>query len=219
MPLNYLDRRSLIGRRGLLRNSLLAVLLSFISVCGLAGCNDISKAPPPDPGPGVLTLVTAALPNGTVNQPYATVVGGSGGITPYTWSLAASSPAIPAGLSLDANTGAITGIPTATGTTSLVFRLEDDSTPDAGCGKIAFDHDQYHATAAGDFHLITPGRGCEPALPSHNLAGDGWNHSLYVVGESCVTQRLVLECSFTGRDQRHSVKRNGGHDDTYVHGR
>jgi hypothetical protein len=76
-----------------------------------------------------LALVTAALPNGTVNQPYATVVGGSGGITPYTWSLAASSPALPAGLSLDAATGVITGVPTAVGATSLIVRLEDDSIP------------------------------------------------------------------------------------------
>jgi hypothetical protein len=64
-----------------------------------------------------------------VDQPYATAVGGSGGITPYTWSLAASSQAMPAGLSLDTVTGAITGIPTVEGTTSLVFRLEDESIP------------------------------------------------------------------------------------------
>ncbi|MDE3041967.1 MAG: putative Ig domain-containing protein [Nitrospirota bacterium] len=130
MPLNYPGRRSLIGRRGLFKNSLLAVLLSFISVCGLVGCNDVSHAPPPNPGPGPLTIVTTSLPGATVNQPYAAVVGGSGGITPYTWSLAASSPPMPAGLSPpDANTGAITGTPTVTGTTSLVFRLEDNSLP------------------------------------------------------------------------------------------
>jgi hypothetical protein len=36
---------------------------------------------------------------------------------------------MPAGLSLDTATGAITGIPTVDGTTSLVFRLEDESIP------------------------------------------------------------------------------------------
>jgi putative Ig domain-containing protein len=129
MPLNYFDGKILIGRRGLLRNSLLAVLLSFISVCGLAGCGDVSKAPPPNPGPGALTIETDSLPAGTQNQPYAAVVGGSGGITPYTWSLAAGSPAMPAGLSLDAATGAITGTPTAPGTTTPIFRLDDSSSP------------------------------------------------------------------------------------------
>ena len=132
MPLTCSNYRPQIGRRGLISHSLLAVLLSFISACGLAGCNDISKAPAPaaaPTGPGQLTIATTTLPNGTINQPYAAVVGGSGGITPYTWSLAASSPVMPAGLSLDANTGAVTGIPTATGTTSLVFRLGDNSLP------------------------------------------------------------------------------------------
>jgi hypothetical protein len=36
---------------------------------------------------------------------------------------------MPTGLSLDTATGAITGIPTAPGTTALVFRLEDESIP------------------------------------------------------------------------------------------
>ena len=107
-----------------------SVILSLIYFCLLPGCNDISKAPPPDPGPGALTIVTTSLPNGTVNQPYATALGGTGGITPYTWSLAAGSPPLPAGLSLDNTTGAITGTPTATGTTNLVFQLDDSSSPE-----------------------------------------------------------------------------------------
>lgn len=130
MPLNYVDGKGLIGRRGLLRNSLLAVLLSFISVCGLAGCGDVSKAPPPDPGPGQLTIVTnSPLPSGTVNQPYATALGGSGGTTPYAWSLADGSPPLPAGLFLDATTGTITGTPTVLGPTTPIFRLQDASLP------------------------------------------------------------------------------------------
>ena len=36
---------------------------------------------------------------------------------------------MPGGLSLDTATGAITGIPTVAGTTTLVFRLEDESVP------------------------------------------------------------------------------------------
>lgn len=102
--------------------------MGLVYVCGLVGCNDISSAPPPDPGPGPLTIVTTSpLPSGTINQPYATALGGSGGITPYTWSLASGSPALPAGLSLDAATGTITGTPTALGTTTPIFRLEDES--------------------------------------------------------------------------------------------
>lgn len=127
--LNGLDGTSLMGRRGLTENFLWALLLSFLYVCGLAGCGDVSNVSPPPAGPGPLTIATTSLPGGTVGQPYAAVVGGSGGITPYTWSLAANSPAMPTGLSLDTATGAITGIPTTTGMTSLVFRLGDESIP------------------------------------------------------------------------------------------
>lgn len=104
-------------------------------VCGLVACNDVSTVPPPDPGPGALTITTSSLPTGTINQPYAAVVGGSGGITPYTWSLAATSPPMPAGLGLDPLSGAVTGIPTVVATTSLIFRLEDESIPNQATEK------------------------------------------------------------------------------------
>ena len=94
-------------------------------------CSDVSNPPAPDPGPGALTITTAALPTGTKDQPYATVVGGSGGITPYTWTLAAGSPAMPAGLSLDSATGAITGQPASgtAGSYSLTITLRDSFIP------------------------------------------------------------------------------------------
>lgn len=129
MLLIHLNRCNLKRRRGLNGYSLWAILVALVYACGLAGCGDVSNVSPPPAGPGPLTIATTSLPGGTVGQPYAAVVGGSGGITPYTWSLAASSPAMPTGLSLDTATGAITGIPTTTGTTSPVFRLGDESIP------------------------------------------------------------------------------------------
>jgi hypothetical protein len=71
-----------------------------------------------------LTITTTSLPDGTVNQPYATAVGGSGGITPYSWSV---TPALPANLMFDTATGAITGTPAAQGTGSYTFTLRDSS--------------------------------------------------------------------------------------------
>jgi hypothetical protein len=73
-----------------------------------------------------LTITTTSLPSGVVNQGYSASLSGSGGTTPYTWSV---SPALPANLSLNASTGAITGTPAAQGTTSLTFTLHDSSTP------------------------------------------------------------------------------------------
>ena len=219
MPLIHLNRCNLKRRLGLNGHSLWAILVALVYAYGLAGCGDISNVSPPPAGPGPLTIVTnSPLPSGTVNQPYATALGGSGGITPYTWSLASSSPALPAGLFLDATAGTITGTPTTTGTTTPIFRLEDSSSPEQSCTKIADDHDHDDPTAADDYDLIAPGGGCEPALPSHNLAGDGWNPTLYVVGKPRIAERIAVQCAFAGHDQRHSIKRNGGHDNTYVHG-
>jgi putative Ig domain-containing protein len=116
-------------RHGKLIGTILCtVMLTCIDLLALTGCNDVSNVQTPA-GPGPLTITTTSLPDGTVNQPYATVVGGSGGITPYTWSLAASSPPMPAGLTLDPATGTIIGIPTVVAMTTPIFRLDDSSSP------------------------------------------------------------------------------------------
>ncbi|HEX7765943.1 MAG TPA: putative Ig domain-containing protein [Nitrospira sp.] len=107
-------------------NRLWTILFSLLLANGFIGCGDVSKTSPPPPGPGALTITTTALPNGTVNQPYATTVGGAGGITPYSWSV---SPALPANLAFDTTTGTITGTPAADGTSSHTFTLTDSSTP------------------------------------------------------------------------------------------
>ncbi|MDF0644118.1 MAG: putative Ig domain-containing protein [Nitrospira sp.] len=95
--------------------------LSFV-----AGCNDVSEAPAPDPGPGALTVVTASLPDATVRQPYSITIGGSGGITPYSWAV---TPPLPANLSFNGASGAISGMPATQGTTSHTFTLQDSSKP------------------------------------------------------------------------------------------
>ncbi len=70
---------------------------------------------------GTLAITTAALPPGVVGESYAATLAASGGSPPYTWSVASGT--LPAGLSLNASTGAIGGIPTAAGTTSVTVRV------------------------------------------------------------------------------------------------
>lgn len=112
--------------RGLIGNFLWFLLLSFLCVCGLAGCSDVNNASPPLAGPGPLTITTTSLPDGTVNLPYATTLGGSGGITPYAWSV---TPALPSNLQFDLATGALTGTPAAQSNSTHTFTLRDSSSP------------------------------------------------------------------------------------------
>ena len=130
MSLIHFHLNSLKFLRGLIKHSSRIILLALVYASGLTGCGDTSNVSPPPAGPGPLSIATQSpLPRGTVNQPYAAVVGGSGGTTPYTWSLASGSPALPAGLSLNATTGAIVGTPTVLVTTTPIFRLQDASSP------------------------------------------------------------------------------------------
>jgi hypothetical protein len=80
-------------------------------------------APPPAP----LTIATTTAPDGAATVPYSATLSGAGGILPYAWSI--SSGALPPGLSIDANTGAISGTPTALGTYNFTVRLGDGSSP------------------------------------------------------------------------------------------
>jgi hypothetical protein len=70
--------------------------------------------------PQALTLVvnnivvtSAANASGEVGLPFSFNLTGRGGSPPYTWSLATGSANLPAGLTLNAATGAITGSPTS----------------------------------------------------------------------------------------------------------
>ncbi|MEA5115933.1 MAG: Ig-like domain-containing protein [Geobacteraceae bacterium] len=69
------------------------------------------------------TITTASLVSATVGKAYSAGLTASGGVSPYTWSLAAG--VLPPGLSLNGTTGAISGTPTSSGTYSVTFRVTD----------------------------------------------------------------------------------------------
>lgn len=160
MLLNCIDGRTMGGRRGFVRHVLRTFLLSFLAVGWLTGCGDTNNAttPPPDPGPGPLTITTTSLPDGTVNQPYATTLGASGGVTPYTWSI---TPALPANLTFNSVTSAMTGTPVGQGTTSHTFTLRDASSPVQTVQKTL----SLEVTAARIPPTITTGPPTGPPLP------------------------------------------------------
>jgi thermitase len=74
-----------------------------------------------------LSITTTSLPNGTVSTPYDQSVAASGGTAPYTWSV--SVGALPAALSLNVSTGAISGTPTTAGTSNFTVQVADSSAP------------------------------------------------------------------------------------------
>jgi prepilin-type N-terminal cleavage/methylation domain-containing protein len=67
------------------------------------------------------TVATTTLVNGRVGAAYNASLVGTGGTGTYTWT----STSLPAGLTLNPNTGAITGTPTAVGTTNVAFTITD----------------------------------------------------------------------------------------------
>ena len=75
-----------------------------------------------------LVISNSSLPGGMVGSAYSATLAASGGITPYTWSLASGT--LPAGLSLNATTGALSGSPkAAAAATALTFKVTDAEQP------------------------------------------------------------------------------------------
>src|SRR4029077_14872814 len=69
------------------------------------------------------TITTTSLPGGTAGTAYSTTLQASGGTTPYSWSVSAGT--LPAGLSLVASTGVVSGTATTAGTVSFTVQVKD----------------------------------------------------------------------------------------------
>ena len=95
----------------LARNGAVTLDTNDVNTCGAA------------PACPVITVNPATLPNGTVGIAYNQIVSASGGTAPYTFSV--SSGALPAGLVLNATTGAISGTPTTAATFNFTITAAD----------------------------------------------------------------------------------------------
>jgi hypothetical protein len=77
--------------------------------------------------PNALTITTSSLVSGTEGTAYSQVLHATGGTPSYAWSVTSGS--LPAGLSLAAGSGVISGTPTKTGTFSFTATATDSSNP------------------------------------------------------------------------------------------
>ncbi|MBX5467969.1 MAG: cell wall-binding repeat-containing protein [Firmicutes bacterium] len=75
-------------------------------------------------GGSPLQLTTTSLPSAAVGQAYAATLTATGGEAPYTWQLAPGS-SLPAGLSLNATTGVLSGTPSTVGPATFTAMVVD----------------------------------------------------------------------------------------------
>ncbi len=74
-----------------------------------------------------LNITTATLPNGYEYTDYDQTLASANGTAPVAWSI--DSGSLPAGLTLNAATGKISGMPTVPGTYAFTVEAQDSSTP------------------------------------------------------------------------------------------
>lgn len=92
-----------------------------------AALNGITSSTPLTVTSTPLVISTQSLPGATVGVAYAATLMATGGTPPYAWSI--SSGSLPAGIVLNANTGALSGTPSAAGIFNIVVRASDVSSP------------------------------------------------------------------------------------------
>jgi putative Ig domain-containing protein len=71
----------------------------------------------------VISVSNKSLPAGTVGIAYGATLSGRGGLAPYTWGIVSGS--LPNGLSLDSNSGTISGTPTTAGVSNFTVQITD----------------------------------------------------------------------------------------------
>lgn len=136
---------------GLTLNTSTGVISGTPTVPGLASftvqCTDSTGGTPETdqqpltiniPSSGI-TVTTATLPQAIAGDAYSATLTASGGVPPYTWAVLDTSNSnetggtgsLPAGFTLNASTGAVTGSSSVLGSTPVTFQVTDSASNNA----------------------------------------------------------------------------------------
>jgi uncharacterized repeat protein (TIGR02543 family) len=151
-----------------------------------------------------ISLTPATLPSGLAGRNYSGTLTASGGISPYTYSV--TSGALPSGLSLDSNTGAISGTPDTRGIYSFTVTAAD-SGGNTGAGSytvaiFSIDQDTFtvalNSTSAAGLLSVSDGSGdpCTYSLvSSSSLFSVDSGGTIMIVGtlDTVATYILTVE--------------------------
>ena len=117
-----------------------------------------------------LAISTTSLSDGVLNTPYSATLRSAGGIGAVTWSIATGS--LPSGLTLNPATGAITGTPTAAGTSSITVRATDSANPP----------DSVTTALSIPIHAVAPAFAISTASLPNGSIGTPYDQILTVIG-------------------------------------
>ncbi len=121
--------------------------------------------------PPTVTVAPTTLPAATVGSAYSQTITGGGGTAPYG-AFIVSAGALPAGLSLNSATGALTGTPTAGGSFNFTIRTTDSTT---GTGP-------HNGSRAYSFTVNAPTISISPTTLPAGTQGAGYSQTITASG-------------------------------------